>query len=71
LKQVHTGLHEDILQNLKKLSFTSVPGYPVEVEGTQHHFTRNGRLVANKQLVFQIDQNEGTSAVSNLFYNFN
>ena len=36
----------------------------MEVEGTQHHFTRNGRLVANKQLVFQIDQQEGTTAVS-------
>jgi hypothetical protein len=45
LRQVHAGLHEDILHNLKKLSFTSVPGSPMEVEGTQHHFTRNGRLV--------------------------
>lgn len=64
LRQVHSGLHEDILHNLKKLSFTSVPGSPMEVEGTQHHFTRNGRLVANKQLVFQIDQLEGMAPVS-------
>ena len=64
LRQVHAGLHEDILLNLKKLSFTSVPGSPMEVEGTQHHFTRNGRLVANKQLVFQIDQLEGMTPVS-------
>ena len=69
LKQVHPDLHEDILHNLKKLSFTSVPGSPMEVEGTQHHFTRNGRLVANKQLVFQIDQQEGTTAVSCYYHN--
>jgi len=36
---------------------------PMEVEGTQHHFTRNGRLVANKQLVYKIDRDEGTDQV--------
>jgi hypothetical protein len=47
-----------------------VPGSPMEVEGTQHHFTRNGRLVANKQLVFQIDQLEGMTPVSPLYFNY-
>ena len=40
---------------------------PTEVKGTQHHFTRNGRLVANKQLVFQINQEVGMESVSYLF----
>ena len=40
---------------------------PTEVKGTQHHFTRNGRLVANKQLVFQINQDVGMESVSNFF----
>lgn len=35
----------------------------MEVEGTQHHFTRNGRLVANKQLVYKIDKEKGTDQV--------
>ena len=63
LRKVHADLHEDILGNLRKLSFTSMPGTPMEVEGTQHHFTRNGRLVANKQLVFQIEEKSGAESV--------
>lgn len=64
LRQVHPDLHEDILTNLRKLSFTSMGSAPTEVKGTQHHFTRNGRLVANKQLVFQINQEVGMESVS-------
>ena len=64
LRQVHSDLHEDILTNLRKLSFTSMGTSPTEVKGTQHHFTRNGRLVANKQLVFQINQAVGMESVS-------
>ena len=64
LRQVHSDLHEDILTNLRKLSFTSMGTSPTEVKGTQHHFTRNGRLVANKQLVFQINQDVGMESVS-------
>ena len=66
LRTVHQGLHEDILDNLMKLSFsTMVPdGSPKELEGTQHHFTRNGRLVANKQLVYKIDHQHGLESVS-------
>ena len=37
---------------------------PTEVKGTQHHFTRNGRLVANKQLVYKIHQDMGIASVS-------
>ena len=57
-----------ILTNLRKLSFTSMGSSPTEVKGTQHHFTRNGRLVANKQLVFQIDQEVGMESVSEVHY---
>ena len=67
LRQVHSDLHEDILTNLRKLSFTSMGTSPTEVKGTQHHFTRNGRLVANKQLVFQINQAVGMESVSHFF----
>ena len=63
LRTVHPDLHEDILTNLRKLSFTSMGTAPTEVKGTQHHFTRNGRLVANKQLVFQINQEVGMESV--------
>ena len=67
LRQVHSDLHEDILTNLRKLSFTSMGTSPTEVKGTQHHFTRNGRLVANKQLVFQINQAVGMESVSTTY----
>ncbi len=73
LTELHGDLHEDILSNLRKLSFSSmVPASsspsssPIPVEGTQHHFTRNGRLVANKQLVYTIDHRSGLQAVSAL-----
>ena len=36
----------------------------MEIGGTQHHFTRNGRLVANKQLIFKIDKEKGMASVS-------
>lgn len=70
LRTVHPDLHEEILANLRKLSFTSMGSSPTEVKGTQHHFTRNGRLVANKQLVFQIDQEVGMESVryQSVFY---
>ncbi len=72
LRKVRGGdeLHESILGNLRKLSFSP----PVmrgdrgsggkEVEGTQHHFTRNGRLVANKQQVYSIDRYSGLKQVT-------
>ena len=68
LRQVHPDLHEDILTNLRKLSFTSMGTAPTEVKGTQHHFTRNGRLVANKQLVFQINQQVGMESVRFIYF---
>ena len=36
----------------------------MEIGGTQHHFTRNGRLVANKQLIYKIDKETGMTSVS-------
>ena len=34
-----------------------------EVEGTRHHFTKGGRLVASKQIVYTIDQDIGLEPV--------
>jgi hypothetical protein len=60
------GLHESILRNLRKLSFSSMmPRGQGQDEQTQHHFNRNGRLVANKQLIYSIDQDDGLQSVSN------
>ena len=42
----------------------------MEIGGTQHHFTRNGRLVANKQLIYKIDKEKGMTSVSNIFILF-
>ncbi len=66
------GLHERILRNLRKLSFSSMMPPPRDrhrsphgVDGqTQHHFNRNGRLVANKQLIYAIDRDDGLQPVS-------
>ena len=57
------NLHNDILENLHKLSFTSMSGGLSEVEGTRHHFTKGGRLVASKQIVYTIDQDTGLDPV--------
>ncbi len=63
-------LHESILDNLRKLSFSppammaSDRSAATEVEGTQHHFTRNGRLVANRQQVYAVDRANGLDEVS-------
>ena len=56
------GLHESILRNLRKLSFSSMTPRDRN-ELTQHHFNRNGRLVANKQLIYSIDQDDGLQSV--------
>ena len=63
LRSVRGGdLHENILENLHKLSFASM--MPSEShDGTQHHFSRNGRLVANKQLLYAIDSRGGLQSV--------
>ena len=57
-------LHDEILDNLRRLSFSSMPSSKL-AKGTQHHFTRNGRLVANKQLLYMIDRKDGLESVSN------
>ena len=36
----------------------------MQIGDTQHHFTRNGRLVANKQLIYKIDKKDGIVSVS-------
>lgn len=65
LRQVHPRLHEDILSNMRKLSFKSMGQGPgLEQGATRHHFSRNGRLVANKQLVYKIHQDMGIASVS-------
>lgn len=51
LRSVGGDPHEAILGNLHKLSFSSMTG---EDGVTQHHFARNGRLVASKQLLYTI-----------------
>jgi len=58
IRTVRQGLHQDILENLHKLSFTSMSGIQ-EVEGTRHHFTASGRLVANKQILYSIREADG------------
>lgn len=67
LHDVRRDLHEDIVNNLRKLSFsammTSKDDEGHQFEGTQHHFARNGRLVANKQQVYLIDRNFGLKQV--------
>ena len=36
----------------------------MQIGDTQHHFTRNGHLVANKQLIYKVDSKEGVQSVS-------
>ena len=55
LRSVAPDLHNGILDNLHKLSFTSMSGPSQEVPGTRHHFTEGGRLVASKQIVYRVD----------------
>ena len=39
-----------------------------EVEGTRHHFTKGGRLVANKQIVYTISRDKGLIPVGIYLY---
>ena len=38
----------------------------MQIGDTQHHFTRNGHLVANKQLIYKIDKEKGVQSVINI-----
>ncbi|QQP42473.1 Uncharacterized protein FKW44_017157, partial [Caligus rogercresseyi] len=49
-----SDLHKEILGNLKKLSFTSKKLKDKDEAATEHYFSSNGHLVANKQLIFAI-----------------
>lgn len=63
LRTVAPDLHHDILENLHKLSFTSMASGLTEVDGTRHHFTKGGRLVANKQIVYTIVEDKGLEPI--------
>ena len=67
LRSVAPDLHNEILGNLHKLSFTSMSGELHDVEGTRHHFTKGGRLVASKQIVYTIVQETGLEPVNTKF----
>jgi hypothetical protein len=57
-------LHEGILNNLRKLSFTTMAsGQEPDEQPTHHHFTPEGRLVSTKRLVYIIDQDDGLQRV--------
>ena len=97
-REIHPGLNEDILNNLRKLSFSSsmmpekdegtdrmtrflvkfiLKLWPFfvegpegqdenEIEGTQRHFTRAGKLVSNKQIIYFVPEGDGTQEVRTL-----
>ncbi len=59
-------LHEDILGNLRKLSFSSMAADDSSSEtkiGPDHRFSTEGRLVASKQQVYSIDADKGLKLV--------
>ena len=60
LRRVSPHLHHEILENLQKLSFTSMS----EMGGTRHHFSQAGRLVASRQIVFSLHQDTAVQPVS-------
>ena len=41
-----------------------------DVEGTRHHFTKGGRLVASKQIVYTIVQETGLEPVKSVYQYF-
>lgn len=66
LRDLHADkLHEAILDNLKKLSFTTMAGSgQVHDDHPNHHyFSPEGRLVSTKRLVYIVDQHEGLQRV--------
>ena len=67
LRSVAPDLHNDILDNLHKLSFTSMAGEAgTEAGGTRHHFTKGGRLVASKQIIYTVSEQTGLKPVSKM-----
>lgn len=70
LHRIHDSLHEDIVDNLRKLTFASMTeggngggNRRNRGKGSRHHFSK-GRLVANKQQVYSIDRDEGLEQVA-------
>jgi len=71
LRQTADTLHEDILTNLRRLSFSTMMQTEAKTrtrsEGDhsgRHHFTRQGRLVASRQQVYTVDGRTGLKLVS-------
>ncbi len=70
LHRMRDSLHEDIVDNLKKLTFASMTGAGGGKSknknkggrGSRHHFSK-GRLVANKQQIYAIDRDVGLEQV--------
>lgn len=60
-------LHERVLDNLKKLSFSSMMKKKTsEVDGDdeeRQHFSSSGRLVAGRQQIFVVDRDQGLKQV--------
>lgn len=65
LRQLHADrLHEAILANLRKLSFTTMgSGQIHDDHPNHHHFTPDGRLVSTKRLVYIVDEEYGLQRV--------
>ena len=82
---MRSKLHENVLGNLKKLSFTSSGSHSkkpirhgqsherqgnrkrpqkINKDDTDFHFSQSGRLVAGRQLVYLIDDEQGKDQVS-------
>ena len=65
LRDLHADkLHEAILANLRKLSFTTTgSGQSHDDHPNHHYFTPEGRLISTKRLVYIIDQEDGLQRV--------
>ena len=65
LRQLQSDkLHEEILGNLKKLSFTTMGSGQIHDNQPNHHyFTPEGRLISTKRLVYIVDTDDGLQRV--------
>ena len=62
-------LHEAILGNLKKLSFTTMGSGQIRDTSPNHHyFTPDGRLISTQRLVYIIDRDDGLQRVNSLSF---
>ena len=64
-------LHEAILGNLKKLSFTTMgSGQARDTSPNHHFFTPDGSLVSTQRLVYIIDRDDGLQRVRIIIIGF-